>query len=93
MQGQLSAEADAHARNVAERDRFIKTVAAQTGLMQLEGVHMYWHVSQPSAMATIPIIMPFPGLAVLGSEGAQYDGSTDKGFCVLQRQVHCLLRL
>jgi len=36
-QGRLAADADNHARNLTERDRFMRRIAAQTGIMQLPG--------------------------------------------------------
>ena len=40
-QGRLAAEAEQHARNTADRDRFMRRVAAQTGIMQLPGLYLH----------------------------------------------------
>lgn len=37
-QGRLAAEAEQHARDVKERNRFMRQIAAQSGIMQLPGV-------------------------------------------------------
>ena len=37
-QGRLAAEAEQQARNLAERDKFMRRIAAQTGIMQLPGM-------------------------------------------------------
>ena len=37
IQGRLAAEAEQHARDLAERDRFMRRIAAQTGILQLPG--------------------------------------------------------
>ncbi|KAA6427219.1 MAG: DNA repair Rad50 [Trebouxia sp. A1-2] len=36
-QGRLAADADNHAHNLTQRDRFMRRIAAQTGIMQLPG--------------------------------------------------------
>ena len=36
-QGRLAAEAEQHAREVTERNRFMRRIAAQSGVMQLPG--------------------------------------------------------
>ena len=37
-QGRLAAEAEQHARDVKERNRFMRQIAAQSGIMQLPGL-------------------------------------------------------
>ena len=37
-QGRLAAEAEQHARDVTERNRFMRRIAAQSGIMQLPGL-------------------------------------------------------
>lgn len=39
-QGRLAAEAEQHARDVKERNRFMRQIAAQSGVMQLPGLSL-----------------------------------------------------
>ena len=53
-QGRLAAEAEQHARDVKERNRFMRQIAAQSGVMQLPGlshVQCFQHVA-PSTCET-----------------------------------------
>ena len=40
-QGRLAAEAEQHARDVKERNRFMRQIAAQSGVMQLPGLSLF----------------------------------------------------
>ena len=52
-QGRLAAEAEQHARDVKERNRFMRQIAAQSGVMQLPGMSLSillrsdWRIEPP----------------------------------------------
>lgn len=43
-QGRLAAEAEQHARDVKERNRYMRQIAAQSGIMQLPGMFATTHL-------------------------------------------------
>lgn len=49
-QGRLAADADNHVRNLTERDRFMRRIAAQTGIMQLPGQHVCVSTARPQRL-------------------------------------------
>ena len=51
--GKLAAEGEQHARNLTERDRFMRRIAAQTGIMQLPG---------QSSILTQTLLKPYSNL-------------------------------
>jgi hypothetical protein len=63
-QSRLNAASEAHARNVADRDRFMRELALRTGLMQLPGSAQL-SSNTVAAYVTLPHFLPLPFLLCL----------------------------
>lgn len=70
QQARLQAEADAHARAVADRDRFLRDLAARTGVMDVRGTGP---IPEALAAQCAPAASPWAGGCTSGQNGQPPD--------------------